>query len=223
MKRNWIKLITIATLALIIALGTGMFALAEEKSEETYTVSETVTINVSEKDFMSNEDMAEGFLNRAFYGERTNLRKGSTAGSQLTGAELNCYNKLKPLISEIANGEVSSTEISVSGIFDKISYTYAELGFSETTVNWDTVKAAFARQFSLSNQYLSALLYDCPYDLYWFDKTETGGLSTGYKIAFSIDEGNVNESTVSIYNGVFYFDFSVAQEFQDTSHSNSIN
>ena len=97
---------------------------------ESFTVSETVVLRASEEDFPSNEALAEDYLTRAFYGGGSTVRlRKATAASRLSGIDLTCYNKLKPLITEVANGEESNTVFSfpLDQIFPKLSFTYSEL------------------------------------------------------------------------------------------------
>ena len=106
----------------------------------------------------------------------------------LEGADLEVYSILKQGINEIAKGNatVASFEISTASLFPDIAnefYTAEDLkvtsifdddGLTEEADN------ALSKLFQINtNKILNALLFDCPYDLFWFDKTVgMGTLST---------------------------------------------
>ena len=84
------------------------------------------------------------------------------------------YLALRGAIAQVAAGERTSTDFS---------FTWAELGVEQTT--WTAAelgvtdcKTEAAKQAALAKisfafgKVIDALLADCPYELYWYDKTE---------------------------------------------------
>ncbi len=92
---------------------------------------------------------------------------GYTGEDALSGVNLELYNKLKTAVESISDGRTSSTVISV-----EVSCDTASLGVARISDNRTLEDAANA--FSEELDYilvLSYLIYDCPYELCWLDKT----------------------------------------------------
>ncbi|MBO6039838.1 MAG: leucine-rich repeat protein, partial [Oscillospiraceae bacterium] len=79
-------------------------------------------------------------------------------GSTLTGATKEAYDKLRPMIAQVAAGERTSTVFS---------YTRSASG----SLDFGTL--------------IDALLADCPYELYWYDKTASTWLRPGSVVEIS--------------------------------------
>lgn len=117
------------------------------------------------------------------------------------------YEFLSSEIADIAKGEESLTSITINsetleswGV--KKVYTKAEVG--EVNFNNSKINELFFNQFDFS-LVISALLHDLPYELYWFDKTSTGGYSGGVTIQEGITEKEVVSCIVT---------FKVADEYK---------
>ena len=102
---------------------------------------------------------------------------GTAAGDRLSGLEKDIYTDLKTKITEVATGARSSTVFDISADFSSLKWTKAELGvtaiFSGGSVT-DEAQAAVNEAFSQAvdlEKILNCLLADCPYELYWFNKT----------------------------------------------------
>ena len=106
--------------------------------------------------------------------------------THLTGNDQRVYEALKVAIAEIAAGERTSTyiDVPVSAICSKTYWTAAELGL-DTVVDdygWPTDEAYDAAWAKVDFDFggvMDALLTDCVYELYWYDKTYGVGMS-GY-------------------------------------------
>ena len=135
-------------------------------------------------------------------------KRGNYASNSLVGANRTLYGILLEQIREIAAGNRASTSFSVTlndlGV-ESMSWTAEELG-EETVLNEEgkiknTVKSLIYQDIedvwginiSLLNK---ALLSDCPYDLYWYNKTGTktingqvirGGLSYSLGLSYYTD------------------------------------
>lgn len=100
-----------------------------------------------------------------------------SARDVLTGRELTVYNTLREAVANIAAGNTSSTKVDIS--LDELGYdgpwTASQLGVSAIVENGsissDAMSAASDRLYVDYPKVVRALLADCPYDLYWFDKT----------------------------------------------------
>ena len=98
----------------------------------------------------------------------------SSAKSKLNAHSQNLYNHITTQIQQVAIGEKSETTFTISkstltswGV--KTKWTASEIG--QSTITLEEVQPLFLEQFSVS-KFLSALLHDHPFEMYWFDKTE---------------------------------------------------
>lgn len=102
----------------------------------------------------------------------------ATRGSMLTSHNKLVYDRLKEMIIKVAAGEQADATVSIPledfGIEN--SYTAEELGVpSIIDSSGNVTEAAVSvinQKFQVTIEYvLYALLADCPYELYWYDKT----------------------------------------------------
>ena len=153
-------------------------AVAEEASVPVEPVVETVTVQIApEVDLPDNAELFAAFAERELYGNETAVF-GTTARISLNAIEQQIYDSLKANIETVASSG-GTTVFSVSGISGmKTTWTNEELGVSSID-STDGVKAVYLAQFD-HHAIVSALLSDCPFDLYWYDKTV--GTSMSYRI-----------------------------------------
>ena len=137
-------------------------------------------------------------------------------GNDLPGVNRTVYTTLKSQISAVAAGTESSTviEIPVSGLgLTKTSWTASELGLSTLVENGtfsDEAMAAVNARVGFSlREVVSALLADCPYELYWYDKT----VGTSYK---PYGFGGTSQSIGIVGNMIFTF--AVSTEYDDGTY-----
>ena len=104
----------------------------------------------------SNQTLATGYIHDQLYHV---VRRGDTAGSRLSGTPRKFYDVLKGKIAKVASGQLASTEFNLEA-----SDFYGERVFPTV----DKANEQFASDCFAA---LDALLYDCPYELYWYDKT----------------------------------------------------
>ncbi len=116
-----------------------------------------------------NEELFAAYAEQTLYGTVFSPF-GISAGSQLSGDLRVLYNALVPIIRDIAEGKRSSTMISIGRTVSYDGVTYKP-----------DVQATFTGN-SLSSKdltrLLTALMSDCPYEMYWYDKTS--GCSSDY-------------------------------------------
>lgn len=126
---------------------------------------------------------------------------GTSAGDRLSGLEKALYDELKPALAEAANGTRSSTAFTVSADLSSLTWTKEQLGVSAITSGssfTEEAMAAVAAKFAEAvdtGKLLDCLLADCPYELYWFDKTV--GVGTQYGISGDSTQVKITSLTVS--------------------------
>ena len=163
--------------------------------------------------------------------QRKLLRKAAPAGaSKLSGDNLIAYNAFKSGAADVANGVRTSTELEAPIADFNISqttWTAAQLGVNKLTyvasdgktyVDPDAASSLRARvQLKISIVAVdNALLADCPYELYWFDKTK-GVRLYSYSIGAKTFNG---ELRLYISKGPTA-NFCVSQDYCDESKINS--
>lgn len=119
---------------------------------------------------------------------------GRQAGDYLAAGSLEglAYNELKPALEKIASGDTGSTVISLSEtLLTDLRWSAEELGCVLLQGGSVTAEAKSAVWAKLNealdfDRLLSALLADCPYELYWYDKT--AGVNVGYGISANSGE-----------------------------------
>ena len=141
-------------------------------------------------------------------------------GARLKGNDALVYSRLKEQIADVAAGRLTSTVFTVTledlGIQSR-SWTAEELGVEAILVEnsdgsygiaedaCDAVDALL--DFDLDSV-MRALLADCPYELYWYDKT-AGVSSSGYQTGAS----SSGEGEIIFVEGDYVFSFSVAGDY----------
>ncbi|WP_156885139.1 BspA family leucine-rich repeat surface protein, partial [Oribacterium sp. NK2B42] len=120
--------------------------------------------------------------------------------SKLTGINKDIYPLLKEKITQIANGEESSTliEIPLYELFDQYEYTAEELGLESFVENGSiTTEAenAFYEKIGYdSSALLNAIRLDCPYELYWYDKKS--GCTSIFNVSWYRNRIEINSDSV---------------------------
>ncbi|MCR4883583.1 MAG: immunoglobulin domain-containing protein [Clostridiales bacterium] len=159
------------------------------------------------------EDLAEGYIARRMPSRRRILRAPKAIGENLTGANQNLYQLMMADILAIAAGTRTSTELSYSfeDIYPNLILSAQDLGL-DYLCQGDTPNPALEqailtwRSANMQiNDVLRALLADCPYDLYWYDKT--GGSRLSYSYDYSYDENAVT------LTGTYYVKLKVSQNY----------
>lgn len=132
-----------------------MQVFAEETEEPVQEVEEQIAQIEIDGVTMTGSDLFAGYVQKVFYEEEiAPFAVGTqTAGARLTGDEAVAYEALVPIIQEIAAGERESTEIRLTASPEEgrvFTGTYSEFNFRGL---------------------VKALLYDMPYEMYWFNYT----------------------------------------------------
>lgn len=185
-------------------------------------------VPLDDEDFPSNDDLFQGYLEHLFYGTSTySLDYGTSDLSNLNENEKKAYIVLKNFITEVANGERESTEfylcpddIEIDGVKYKKNIDLAGINFSQD-FSWNegeqygnAFEQAYQEMVDAINQKLDfkkvmeRLLSDCPYELYWYLKTE--GYHTSMPGSATVDSTN---RTGTAHLEYFKFSFTVAGDY----------
>ena len=194
-------------------------------ASDDVSVFQTNTISIN-ADFPQSSELFKGYVQKTLYPKNMSEANPASveAREQLGANDKNIYDFLKNKIEKVANGEISSTTFEINkDAFDKWgfknSWTAEELGIvkedseSENQYLQRVGNAAFGefnKNFNTS-QIISAILADCPYDLYWFDKSETGGIASG----------GYTKSTnrIDFYVDCLIFSFRVAKNYKAENYN----
>lgn len=141
------------------------------------------------------------------------LLSADYVGSGLDGRERLVYYYLSDYIGRVAAGEETSSSASVPLEYftDKTIWTADELGVADiykdgaiTSEAKDAVKAFFIHD---KERVMQALLHDCPYELYWYDKVSGCGIGPVFRVLRDSTYGYKLQVTRYAYT------FSVAQAY----------
>ncbi len=152
----------ICTVVLVMSIPFGAFAETEEYVVKTV---------IPDFDFPDNSELFAGYVERAFYPEREISLWGVAARERLSDVDKFFYDWLRENVEKVASGEQTSATFNADST-ELSSWTGVQTYFSSDPVN------SFFAQFD-HQAILEALLSDCPYDLYWFDKTQGYGFGAG--------------------------------------------
>lgn len=136
-----------------------------------------------------------------------------SSGIQLSDFEKALYNELKANVTSVANGTLTSTKFAITSDLSALSWTKEEIGCtilsgtSFTASAWEAVAAKLAETMDIST-ILQCLLADCPYELFWYDKTI--GISYNYNMRGTSDEIHITSLTIS---------FCVSEDYRSGSAS----
>ncbi len=164
----------------------------------------------------TNEDMFHMYLDRQFFGESAATLGTGGYDNLPEGAVRNLYNYLKSALGTIADNG-GSTEFRLNGesfanIGFKTSFALEDVGLEAWPGQDDEAgKSALLSKFLIANDLsdgtiVDALMADCPYELYWYDKTV--GFTFGFGWSYISADGTVKVELTS-----FVIRFSVAQGY----------
>ncbi|WP_051688390.1 InlB B-repeat-containing protein [Butyrivibrio sp. AE2032] len=211
MKKRFLlrSLSSLISLSVVLSYGMCVFAVetddqefAEENSD-IIVVEDPVSVDVDYDDY----ELAEGFIYQKLSLGKPVCYNKFDYEANLSGYELVVYNYLLPFISEIANGERTSTVITIPEDVLSIDLTAEDLGLEDlTTATNQEITAAVKNHFPVDTTKLwLSFIETCPYEMYWYDKTK--GCSTAYKLS------RKGSSYIHLYN--YKVTFCVSEEYQD--------
>ena len=194
------KLIACSLLALSFVFVMALPAYAESLGKSNDLVFQSVgsesadsgnvaTENLAGQSFQSarpldNDGLFEGYVELQLQSTDTPASSWKR-GAKLIGANRAIYDKLRSEISLVADGARTSTvfEVSIDELgLDKTEWSAEDLGVTAIVENGaitEEASNALSDQLGINlNKVVRALLADCPYEMYWYDKV-AGAASSG--------------------------------------------
>ena len=167
---------------------------------------------ISDASLPGNDALFEIYLEHMFYPADSVSFLGELARNQLTDKGQKLYDFLKANLLAVSSGASSSTVFHLSA--EQITSWNGTVSYEKNSAQTAQEAAnaalmAFIAEFELENV-LTALLHDCPYELYWYDKV-TGAKETGL---FTLSGNSCNISSVA-------FMFAVVADMQAENYSST--
>ena len=146
-------------------------------------------------ELLDNEELLEGYVEGLLSMGSVSLF--SNYGQRaLNEYEKAVYDQLKTRIVSIA-AEGGSSEITLSPD-SVLTWSRADLGITDGGASTESQQRAVSEARTAMTKIRDVLLVDCPYELYWFDKTANG-------FSFSYYPSQFNGNTVSVRLGQVTF------------------
>lgn len=131
------------------------------------------------QDLPDHDVLFEAYVNGLFLGAPSVSTYGEHGASKLEGKNRKAYEMFQEQVHKIAMGETESSQVTLPlaelGITKK-SWTAEELGVSEivtgNSISQEAMSALGRILMPDLRTVLNYLLIDCPWDLYWYDKTD---------------------------------------------------
>ena len=164
----------------------------DEPTGKTALPAEGNTVSANKDGECDNDDLFNRFAESKLYKSNTRKALYTSSGSRLTGNNKKIYDKLVPMLKQVADGKATSTEfeITLSDLgLDGVQYTASQLGIGSivgyysdgTPYVTETAGKAMYRKLNISIVAINnAILADLPYELYWYDKTVQGAIKLSY-------------------------------------------
>ncbi|MBD5153466.1 MAG: hypothetical protein HDT16_13740 [Oscillibacter sp.] len=183
------------TLSMVLAL-TPTAWMQETAAQELVTAYTETAIDSGTEEQPDNAELFAGYVAKVLYGDLIEDPHsfGAPAANRLTGVNAALYGKLKDFVSTIAEngGDTTITFTPEDLGITKKTFTNSELDMEcpllvtgadgKTTFAEGVIEAICLQMFDASAIF-NALLADCPYELYWFDKAN--GWQTGIQVSSS--------------------------------------
>ena len=159
------------------------------------------------------EQALAGYAGKVFYPSLYASNSGNAAGRHYSGPDLALYTCLKTGFGQIAAGELTFTEFTLEPavMLEQDTFTADELGVSVCVspsgyVEPDAKSAVNSRLIDYLNRIVTAVIVDCPYEQYWYDK------GTGWQFYWDYTgtEGSVTLTALGLR-------FYVSEAYQDYS------
>ena len=210
-NRGVMFLFTLLLFGSLIFWPTSTASAEELYVEELEIFTEDLELDTS--DLPDNEELFAGYVDKMFYGTEISTF-GSAGRERLTDVQKLVYDYLKEELEKIADGRRTTSIITIEEStlnawvekgFQKV-FTASELEL-ETVLNdagnalSDAAKLAYktkayTNQINFNTIYY-ALSYDCPFELYWFDKS--GASVNGYYYMSGKGDGSSMWMTSLVY------------------------
>ena len=199
-----------------------VFAADSNAKQTLELVPQTVSVS-PDVDLPNNDELFALYVDQVLYGYEM-ATFGTLAGDKLkesNSKHWNVYDNLKKQIEAIAESG-GSTQFTVPYEDTFTVEIESDTAPSGSMLPAD-VYAAFDQKMEtyllgISDPVLDALLADCPFDLYWYDKTQGAGIRMeGSQASWEYDTtGEVSTYVFTVPNTSLTFTFTVAGAYQAT-------
>lgn len=195
--------------------------ITNESENEELVVTETIEYCPNGEE--DNDRLFNEYVNRAFGIQevsapttRMRLRSASVSrGSLLTGFNKKVYDYLKTQIEAVASGQISSTEFVMD--INELGVANAEYEGEWNETNRTALRNQCFGDFNWETV-LNSLISDCPYELYWYNKTTDATVGQSYSYTTN-SSGKIVFGTET----QFTFSFPVSNEYQANNQVYSVN
>lgn len=213
-------------LALVMLLGlVSPAAQAAEPGEDAPAVetveTETVAVDTSDADLPDHDELFAGYVQQMMYPQYGVSTFANWGMDALTGLDKTIYEKLKAKIEAVANGQLASTSFTLTWEdldIQKTSWTEEELGttiIDNQTISQTAIAAVMNKigynSAAVAN-ILDLLLVDCPYELYWFDKSTSQAFVYPSSLGVTAASGG-SGSSISLKGEGITFSFKVSKDY----------
>lgn len=198
MKKMWKKNVMCILIAMMLSVssfapGTALAAVQEGTYYSISTMPQNgyaeMKITLDGDDLPDNDELFSGYVQQRFdreiYGDISLF--GLNAGDRLTPNSIDktVYEKLKEEIRKVADGERDSLIFTIDTGLESLNWSIDELGLSGKEYTQMELQQAILNKLKLPetfdfNKVFYCLLTDCPYELYWFDKTKGAAVEFNY-------------------------------------------
>ena len=212
----------LALLATVLAIALGGFSVlalaAESHGAQALPIEAPGIVAQTTPD----EDMADdadgliaGYIERRIEAELAAssdapLLRGRPNSYGLEGNDLRIFNELKALIAEVAAGKRNSSQfwVRAADAYGQTSWTAEELGvervYENGALTQEAMDAATEKVKFNAYKIVKALLLDCPYELYWYDKTQGYQCYDYETFAFRHDTSDGQDIVVFPYSSLLF-------------------
>ena len=212
-------------LILVLLLLTTLTAAVALGEADVQTITETIpdAVYLADEAMDSDEAMEGYFMGLLGLGGSGRLFQPRNVGGDLTGNNSIIYNYLKGEIVKVAAGTLASTEfqvpLTVLGATGK--YTAKDLGVSAIIGDDNRITAEASKAITDKIRFdvsliTKALLWDMPYELYWFNKTQSVRASYP-QLRASYTSAHTNDCI--FFDSPMVFRFPVAEEYSSGEYT----
>ena len=177
------------------------------------------------------DELFAAYVDGLFLGDHSASLYADFGKEKLDGINLKAYEVLKGRIGQIASGEAADSIITLNladlGITKQV-WTAEELGVPQISVNEDgnvsqeVMDALMPKLQPDLREVLSYLLADCPWELYWYDKTAGVRSEAGirYAVAQEVNpEDNTSYYVLHVSEFEMKYSFAVAGEYRESENT----
>lgn len=167
MKSIYKKSLSVLLTGALLLNSSVVFAEETAPSEEIYTASYSF-----EDDGVTSDQLLAGYIESKLFGDMGISMFGTTAYSRLGTGGKALYDAILAKVSAVAAGTVTSSQFTFDTGF---TFTIDELGITKGGDKAAALKSTLAKT-------MDALMFDHPYEFYWFNKM------SGYQYSYSYNQ-----------------------------------